>query len=48
MITGGTGFTDSNLVRVLNERGCNDILVVEELEENGARWMRPGSQVALS
>jgi len=31
VVTGGAGFIGSNIVRGLNERGINDILVVDDL-----------------
>lgn len=33
VITGGAGFIGSNLVHGLNDRGCNDILVVDNLKD---------------
>ncbi|HED65271.1 MAG TPA: ADP-glyceromanno-heptose 6-epimerase [Planctomycetes bacterium] len=33
IVTGGAGFIGSNLVHGLNERGCDDILVVGDLED---------------
>lgn len=33
VVTGGAGFIGSNLVRALNARGCDDILVVEDLSD---------------
>jgi len=33
VVTGGAGFIGSNLVRALNERGMEDILIVDNLEE---------------
>lgn len=31
IVTGGAGFIGSNIVKTLNDRGCSDILVVDEL-----------------
>ncbi len=33
IVTGGAGFIGSNLVRALAERGCDDIVVVDDLED---------------
>ena len=33
IVTGGAGFIGSNLVKALNERGREDILVVDDLED---------------
>lgn len=33
VVTGGAGFIGSNLVQALNTRGCDDILVVEDLSD---------------
>ena len=33
IVTGGAGFIGSNLVRGLNERGLNNILVVDDLSD---------------
>ena len=33
IVTGGAGFIGSNIVRALNARGVNDILVVDDLED---------------
>src|SRR5690606_11066179 len=33
VVTGGAGFIGSNLVRGLNQRGCTDILVVDDLTD---------------
>ena len=33
VVTGGAGFIGSNLVQALNARGCDDILVVEDLSD---------------
>ena len=33
IVTGGAGFIGSNLVKALNERGCDDILVVDNLSK---------------
>ncbi len=33
IVTGGAGFIGSNLVKALNERGCDDILVVDDLTD---------------
>lgn len=38
VVTGGTGFIGSNLVKGLNEQGRSDILVVDDLE-NGAKFV---------
>ena len=32
VVTGGAGFIGSNLVYSLNQKGLNDILIVEELD----------------
>ena len=32
IITGGAGFIGSNLLKALNDKNLNDILVVEELD----------------
>ena len=32
IVTGGAGFIGSNLVKLLNERGRNDVIVVDDLE----------------
>jgi ADP-L-glycero-D-manno-heptose 6-epimerase len=37
IVTGGAGFIGSNIVRGLNERGCADILVVDDLSD-GAKF----------
>jgi len=37
IVTGGAGFIGSNLVLVLNQRGCDDILVVDHLT-NGVKY----------
>jgi len=34
IVTGGTGFIGSNLIRGLNEKGINDIIVVDNLENS--------------
>jgi ADP-L-glycero-D-manno-heptose 6-epimerase len=33
IVTGGAGFIGSNIVKTLNERGCSDILVVDNLSD---------------
>ena len=33
IVTGGAGFIGSNLVRGLNKRGLNNILIVDDLSE---------------
>lgn len=33
IVTGGAGFIGSNLVKMLNERGHKDIIVVDDLED---------------
>jgi len=33
IVTGGAGFIGSNLVRALNERGRDDVLVVDDLSD---------------
>lgn len=33
VVTGGAGFIGSNIVKALNQRGCEDILVVDNLED---------------
>ncbi len=33
IVTGGAGFIGSNIVKALNERGRNDVLVVDDLED---------------
>ena len=33
VVTGGAGFIGSNIVRGLNERGINDILVIDDLSD---------------
>ena len=33
IVTGGAGFIGSNLVKGLNERGCTDVLVVDDLTD---------------
>lgn len=38
VVTGGAGFVGSNLVRALNARGVTDILVVDNLETNSAKF----------
>ncbi len=38
IVTGGAGFIGSNLVKALNERGCDDILVVDDLTD-GAKFV---------
>ncbi len=35
IVTGGAGFIGSNLVKALNERSINDILIVDNLEKSG-------------
>ncbi|UVK77362.1 MAG: ADP-L-glycero-D-mannoheptose 6-epimerase [Sodalis sp. Fle] len=37
VVTGGAGFIGSNIVQALNQIGCNDILVVDNLK-NGAKY----------
>lgn len=39
MVTGGAGFVGSNMVRALNARGVTDILVVDNLETNSAKFL---------
>lgn len=39
VVTGGAGFIGSNLVRALNARGVTDILVVDNLETNSAKFL---------
>lgn len=34
IVTGGAGFIGSNLIRGLNEKGINDIIVVDNLENS--------------
>ena len=34
VVTGGAGFIGSNLIKALNERNINDIIVVDHLEHN--------------
>ncbi len=41
VVTGGAGFIGSNIVRSLNERGINDILVVDDLTE-GQKFINIG------
>lgn len=38
IVTGGTGFIGSNIVKALNDIGCSDILVVDNLK-NGAKFV---------
>jgi len=38
VVTGGAGFVGNNLVRALNARGVTDILVVDNLETNSAKF----------
>ncbi|WP_372716222.1 ADP-glyceromanno-heptose 6-epimerase [Immundisolibacter sp.] len=38
VVTGGAGFVGSNLVGALNRRGITDILVVDNLETNSAKF----------
>ena len=33
IVTGGAGFIGSNLVRGLNRRGVDDVLIVDDLEQ---------------
>ena len=33
IVTGGAGFIGSNLVRALADRGCDNIVVVDDLED---------------
>lgn len=33
IVTGGAGFIGSNIVKALNERGCSDILIVDNLSD---------------
>ncbi|NOY74142.1 MAG: ADP-glyceromanno-heptose 6-epimerase [Gammaproteobacteria bacterium] len=33
IVTGGAGFIGSNLVKALNERGCRDVVVVDDLSD---------------
>ncbi len=33
VVTGGAGFIGSNLVRELNRRGCDDVVVVDDLSD---------------
>ena len=33
IVTGGAGFIGSNLVKALNERGRNDIIIVDDLTD---------------
>ncbi len=33
IVTGGAGFIGSNIVKALNERGRNDILIVDDLTD---------------
>lgn len=37
IVTGGAGMIGSNIIRLLNENGCNDILVVDNLK-NGKKF----------
>jgi ADP-L-glycero-D-manno-heptose 6-epimerase len=39
VVTGGAGFVGSNLVRALNARGVTDVLVVDNLETNSAKFL---------
>lgn len=39
VVTGGAGFVGSNMVRALNARGVTDILVVDNLETNSAKFL---------
>ena len=39
VVTGGAGFVGSNLVRALNARGVTDILVVDNLQNNSAKFL---------
>lgn len=36
IVTGGAGFIGSNLIRGLNEKEINDIIVVDNLEKSAA------------
>ena len=37
IVTGGAGFIGSNIVRALNEKGLNNIIIVDHLTDNG-KW----------
>ena len=38
IVTGGAGFIGSAMVWALNQRGINDILVVDHLGDNPDKW----------
>ena len=38
VVTGGAGFIGSNLVKALNDRGCSDVIVVDDLTD-GAKFI---------
>src|SRR5580765_5898580 len=37
IVTGGAGFIGNNIIRALNERGCDEILVVDQVTEECMR-----------
>ncbi len=42
VVTGGAGFIGSNLVKALNQRGCKDIVVVDDLSDTRKHQNREG------
>ncbi len=38
IVTGGAGFIGSAMVWALNQRGINDILIVDHLGDNTEKW----------